>query len=802
MIVYQSTKKGFLADVMSNQIDTKINEAFYEHLGRYTSPNEVLSWTNSMLYMSHVLMDQEIAVDAGISIEFHIPLTSKRIDFIITGLDSAHREHVIIIELKQWSTAQLTDKDAMVRTRFQHGETETVHPSYQAWSYAALIESYNQTVQEDNINLVPCAYLHNYNPDDVITNSFYNYHLKKAPVFLKPDALKLCSFIKKHIKYGDQKDILYKIENGRLRPSKQLADSIASMISGNREFIMIDEQKEVYETALSLAAKARADKKKVLIVEGGPGTGKSVVAINLLAELTKRGQVTRYVSKNAAPRAVYKAMLSGTFKRRMIDNLFGGSGEFCDTDENLFDSLIVDEAHRLNLKSGLYQNKGENQIVELIRAAKFTIFFIDNDQQIHIKDIGESSKIEQLAKKEGALIQKLKLKSQFRCNGSDGYLAWLDNTLQIKNTANIKLSKEDFDFRIVDSPAELQQMIEKKNELNNKSRLVAGYCWDWVSKKDPSAYDIVFPEFDFKMRWNLTKDGSTWIIAPDSIKEIGCIHTCQGLELDYVGVIVGPDIKYRNNMVITDVNKRSSNDRSIFGIKTMFKRDPVQASETADRIIKNTYRTLLTRGMKGCYVYFCDPELRAHFASQIAVTSPISKSTLPKLSELPVSDTQHPLPRIEHTVNDAAKYIDFLPLYSLKAACGIFGDGQYVEELGWVKVQGYGRLNRNMFVIQAKGKSMEPKIPDGSFCVFRSNVVGSRNNKIVLVEHQGLYDPDNNGSYTIKTYMSEKVFEEETGQWQHERILLKPLNPEYRPIVIEEDDHYSVIGEFIGIIPT
>ncbi len=800
MIVYQSTKEGFLTDVINNQIDTKIKAAFYEHLGRYTSPNEVLSWTNSMLYMNNVLTDNEIAADAGISIEFQIPLTSQRIDFIITGLDQNHREQVIIIELKQWSTAQLTDKDAMVRTRFQHGEAETVHPSYQAWSYAALIENYNQTVQDDKINLVPCAYLHNYNPDNVITNPFYSYHLKKAPVFLKPDAFKLREFIKKHVKYGDQKDILYRIENGRLRPSKQLADSIVSMISGNQEFVMIDQQKEVYETALSLAAKARADKKMVLIVEGGPGTGKSVVAINLLAELTKRGQVTRYVSKNAAPRAVYKAKLSGTFRRRMIDNLFGGSGEYCDTEANTFDTLIVDEAHRLNLKSGLYQNRGENQILELIRAAKFTIFFIDNNQQIHIKDIGESSKIEQIARKEGALVQNLKLKSQFRCNGSDGYLAWLDNTLQIKNTANIKLSKEDFDFKIVSNPAELQRIIEEKNELNNKSRLVAGYCWDWVSKKNPDAYDIVFPEFDFKMRWNLTRDGSTWIIAPDSIKEIGCIHTCQGLELDYVGVIVGPDIKYRDNMVVTDVKERSSNDRSIFGIQTMFRQDPEKATETADRIIKNTYRTLLTRGMKGCYVYFCDPALREHFANQIAPASPITLSEFPKTQDLPISDNQQLLPRIEATVNDAVKYIDFLPFYSLKAACGIFGDGQYVEELGWIKVQGYGRLNRNMFVVQAKGKSMEPRIPDGSFCVFRSNVVGSRSNKIVLVEHQGLYDPDNNGSYTIKTYTSEKIFDEETGQWQHARILLKPLNPAYSPIVIEEDDNYSVIGEFIGII--
>jgi|GEM_PF-18135 len=912
MIVYQSTKEGFLEDVLLNEIDTKINQAFYDHLGRHTSPNEVLSWTNSMMHMSNVLMDNEIAANAGISIEFQIPLTSQRIDFIITGLDEDQKEQVIIIELKQWSSAQLTDKDAMVRTRFQHGETETVHPSYQAWSYAALIESYNQTVRDEQINLVPCAYLHNYNPDNVITHPFYSYHTSKAPVFLKSDAVKLREFIKKFVKYGDNKDILYRIENGRLRPSKQLADSIASMIrgnrefimkaepsgspdrrwesgsnrefimkaepnaepsgspdrsrasAGNREFIMIDEQKGVYETALSMAARARSDKKRVLVVEGGPGTGKSVVAVNLLAELTQRGQVTRYVSKNAAPRAVYKAKLTGTLKKRMIDNLFGGSGDYCDIAENTFDTLIVDEAHRLNMKSGLYQNKGENQVLELIRAAKCTIFFVDNDQQIHIKDIGEANLIARWAEQEGAKVQRMKLKSQFRCNGSDGYLAWLENTLQIKETANIRLSPQEFDFRIVDNPAELRTLIRTKNAAQiptnnpaknaaqipannpatngaqipannsatysaNKSRLVAGYCWDWISKKDPEAYDITFPQYDFRMRWNLTKDGSTWIIAPDSINEIGCIHTCQGLELDYVGVIVGPDIRFEDGRVVTDVTKRSSMDYSIRGIKKMMKEDPQEARKVADRIIKNTYRTLLTRGMKGCYVYFCDTALRDHFASRLSPARPQTaadsgetvcpqtaagsgetvcpqtaagsgQTACPYPSAL-ISEPETPSgPRIEAEVNAGAKFVEFLPLYSLKAACGAFGEGQYAEETGWVKVEGLGCLNRNMFVVQARGRSMEPRIPDGSLCVFRANVVGSRQNKIVLVQHRGLYDPDHNGSYTIKTYTSEKTYDRETGQWQHERIVLKPLNPDYSPIVIEEEGDFTVVGEFIGLV--
>jgi len=799
MIVYQSTKDGFLSDVLNNEIDAKIKAAFIRHLGRSTSQNEVLSWTNSMMHMSNVLSDPEIATDAGISIEFQIPLTSKRIDFIITGLSEEHKQQVIIVELKQWSKAQLTEKEAMVRTHFQHGATDTVHPSYQAWSYAALIESYNQTVQDENISLIPCAYLHNYAPDNVITNAFYDFHINKAPVFLRPDAVKLRNFIKKYVKYGDDRDIMYKIENGRLRPSKQLADSVASMIAGNQEFIMIDDQKEVYETALLMAQRATSEKKQILIVEGGPGTGKSVVAINLLTELTKRGLVAKYVSKNAAPRAVYITKLTGKYKRTNIDNMFGGTGSYWDCDKNTFDALIVDEAHRLNLKSGLYQNQGENQVLELINASKFTIFFIDNDQKIHIKDIGDSTQIAKWAESAGAKVQKLKLESQFRCNGSDGYLSWLDNTLQLRETANFKLTQDDFNFRIFTDPNELRKAITEKNRINNKSRMVAGYCWDWKSKRNPLDYDITIPVnapgSDFKMRWNLTKDGSAWIIAEESVNEIGCIHTCQGLELDYVGVIVGTDIRYENGKIITDVKRRSGMDRSIAGIKTMLKENPAEAIAIADRIIKNTYRTLMTRGMKGCYVYFCDKELEAHFANQLALPI-LLEQAIPQVGQAEAKG-----PRIEAKVNDNVRYVDFLPLYSIKAACGAFGEGQYDEgELGWVKVEGLGKLNRNMFIVQAKGKSMEPRIPDGSLCVFRTNVVGSRNNKIVLVQHRGIFDSDHNGSYTIKTYTSEKFFDKETGEWMHERIVLKPLNADFKAITIVEDDNFSVIGEFIGVV--
>jgi DUF2075 family protein len=617
MIVYSAIKKQFSDDVVTNQIVEKILDCLKKNLGHSVAPREINAYKNSLLYMNNILLDPGIPDDSGISIEYQIPQTEKRIDFIISGKNEESRDTAILIELKQWSEATLSDKDGILNTFVGGAIREVSHPSYQVWSYAALLQDFNETVEQDNINLIPCAYLHNYEQDDVITNSFYEEYLKKAPVFLKSDALKLREFIKKYVKHGDSGDIMYRIDHGRIRPTKNLADKLASLLQGNQEFIMIDDQKVVYENALALAAKANAGAKKVLIVEGGPGTGKSVVAINLLVALIKKQLNAQYVTKNAAPRAVYESKLTGRFKKSEITNLFSGSGAYTECDPNTFDALIVDEAHRLNEKSGMFQNLGENQIKELIEAAKFSLFFIDEDQRVTLRDIGEKTEIERWAKHFGAEVQTMELSSQFRCNGADGYLAWLDNTLQIRETANTTLENVNYDFRILSSPAELRDLIYEKNKTNNKARLVAGYCWNWVSKANRDINDIEIPEYNFAMRWNLASDGNLWILKPESVSEVGCIHTCQGLEVDYIGVIIGPDMISRDSGIITDATKRARTDASIKGYKTLLKENPKLAQEEMDAIIKNTYRTLMTRGMKGCYVYFTDKETESYFRSRL-----------------------------------------------------------------------------------------------------------------------------------------------------------------------------------------
>lgn len=614
MIVYEATKQLFVEDVIQDRIEENIDKKFYEKMGYHTSKSERKAWNNSMQYMMKVLIDNNIPRNVGIAIEFKIPNTSKRVDFIITGKDGQLKNTAIIVELKQWTEADMVvGKDGIVQTFTGHAIREVAHPSYQAWSYATTIEDYNETVQDKQIDLHPCAYLHNYlavTPPTLLSNN-YKYYLEKAPAFIKGDVEKLRDFINKYIQYGDDKETLYMIENGKIRPSKSLQDALSSMLNGNEEFIMIDDQKIVYETALDMARKSYEDgHKRVLIVKGGPGTGKSVLAINILVKLTNENMVCSYVTKNAAPRSVYATKLSGDFKKTRINNLFKGSGSFVESAENEFDVLIVDEAHRLNAKSGRFQNLGENQIKEIIKASKFSIFFIDESQKVTLKDIGSIEEIQKYIKNANAESTIMELESQFRCNGSDGYIAWLDDVLDIRKTANSNGFDLDYDIRICDTPNEVRDLIFEKNKIKNKARLLAGYCWNWIAdgKNKSNVYDITIPEYNFAMSWNL-ENSQTWAIDSESVNEIGCIHTSQGLEFDYVGVIIGDDLRYEKNQIITDVTKRAKTDQSIKGIKTMNVKNPEKAKKIADEIIKNTYRTLMTRGQKGCYIYCTNKNL-------------------------------------------------------------------------------------------------------------------------------------------------------------------------------------------------
>lgn len=622
MIVYSGTKKVFSEDVLNGTIADKIKQDLYDKGIHDENTREYMAWTNSMRFMKDALDDKDIPDNVNVSIEYEIPLTSKRVDFIIAGSDELGDDNVIIIELKQWTTAEKVNDDEChtVKAFVAGKDREVPHPCYQAYSYKVHIMNYAEAASDPHMHLIPCAFCHNFREEDrfQLENPIYSPWLKEAPLFLKQDLLKLTAFIKKRItKVSPNGNLLYEIDSGRIRPTKALQDCLSNMMKGKQEFILLDDQITVYDRCLKAFNDSLVDhKKRTLIVQGGPGTGKSVLAINLLCTILKEGKNVAYVTKNSAPRNCYVDILAkGKPKEKVaVKELFRSPFGLCHEANNVYDCLIVDEAHRL-VKQQYGDFQGVNQIKECIDASLVSIFFIDETQRITTQDIGSVQGIKDWAIKEGisqdCIIadEDMYLRSEFRCNGSDGYLAFLDNLLGIRQTANRYFDYEGFDIKVFDNPCLMREELRKKN-TNNKARMVAGYCFDWNVKHNRGEWDIVLDDGKFKAKWNLTKDGLEWAIKPNSFDEVGCIHTSQGLEFDYVGVIIGDDLLYRNGKVITNRNAISRDDNSS-KIRTC------KDSVLADQLIRNTYKVLLTRGQKGCYIYCTDTELRKYLKEMI-----------------------------------------------------------------------------------------------------------------------------------------------------------------------------------------
>ena len=623
MIVYDNVKSGFIEDLRKDILVAKIEENYREKIGGVKT-GEKTAWENSLKRIVKIINNKDIPEDAGVAVEYKVPETDRRIDFMISGYSEEGKGVIIIIELKQWSKVDEVPNSLLVRALVSKNNVkETSHPSRQALNYAGYLSNLIEPVIENKIILHPCSYLHNYaiKENDPLLDNKFNQLFKQSPVFTMDDEDELRDFIKKYIKKGDREKVLFELDNGNIVPSRRLQDDIANMIEGKKQFYLLETQQDVYEKALNMAEETfKTNEKHVLIVKGGPGTGKSAVAIQLFAELYQRKIIAHYTTMNGAPRNVYFKELKNTEDQEYVRNLFTGAYSYDVAKTNEIPVIIVDEAHRLKQQTYVGRVRGNNQIREIINAANFSIFFIDEDQIVTDNDIGTIEEIKRCCDINSVKIDnivQMELESQFRCKGSTSYIAWLDDVLQIRKTANNILDTKEYDFKVVDTPDELDKLITERNS-ENKSRLVAGYYKEWISKKDPTKFDFELSE-TFRKKWNLAKT-KTWAIDKDSINEIGCIHTCQGLEFDYIGVIIGTDLRYENGEVITDLTKNADSDRtSLVHTKALYKKNPEKAKQIADRIIKNTYKVLMTRGLRGCYIYCEDKPLAEYIKGKIKV---------------------------------------------------------------------------------------------------------------------------------------------------------------------------------------
>lgn len=618
--------------------------------------------------------------------------------------------------------------------------------------------------------------------------------IQRFPLFTSNDVSNLSDYLCGRLIKGGGLETLKRVEESRYRPCKKLMDHVGNVIKGKSEYILLDEQLVVYDKVFTCATKGFHDKQKTaLLIHGGPGTGKSVIAINLMADLLLQGYNAHYATGSKAFTETLRKIIGN---RGSVQFKYFNS--YSDAQPNEIDVLIADESHRIRETSNnrftpRIRRSNLPQIEELFRAGKVLVFFIDDKQIVRPNEIGSTSFIKRCAVKHNAKTYEYELEAQFRCNGSEAFVNWVNNTLGIQRTANVIWNMdEEFEFKIFSSPFDLVNAIREKAEQGFTARTATGFCWPWSEPKPDGTLVNDVKIGSFEMPWEKKTKFWEWATDKSGLDQIGTVYTSQGFEFDYMGVIFGNDLVYDPDNASWKGIRENSEDSVV-----------KRGGEQFVNYVKNTYRVLLTRGMKGCYIYFMDKNTENFFKSRIETRESLVAKEVPA-EHLPLETEIDVFLRellSDEDVPEKEKFIGYLPVYSLEAAASGFGKEEYVENLGWKKVNIRQKLNQDMFIAKVVGKSMEPTIPDGSYCVFRRDRGGTRNGLVVLVESNRIKDSESGQRYTVKRYHSEKEFRKD-GTWCHKKIILSPDNNEFKDIILENvsPGDFHVIGEFVTAI--
>jgi len=622
MRLYSGSSEQFIQDTTHNQIAGKLQSAFFDYFGYKTSDAEVRSWQNSTRAVSLVFQEAKL-LDHGVLLEYQLPMSSQRLDCMVCGHDSDNTPNAVVVELKQWDRSKPASGKNEVLTWVGGAEREVLHPSAQVGQYRRYLEDTHTTFQgDDSVRLGACSYLHNYyheSGDPLLDEKFADI-LATSPLFSADGVVQLSEFLTTRLGAGSGMDILSKVEGGRYRPSKKLLEHVGDVIKGNPSYILLDEQLVVYDKVLACAAEGLTSRKTVaLVIKGGPGTGKSVVAINLMADLANQGYNAQYATGSRAFTETLRRVVGSRGSAQ-----FKYFNSYQTAERDIIDVLICDEAHRIReFSHSRFTPRAKRtnapQIDELLHAGKVVVFLLDDDQVVRPQEIGSAEFIIDRAREKKCDIFEYELETQFRCQGSDAFVNWINNTLSIRRTANaIWTGDEDFDFRILESPDAVEEAIREKAAAGHSARMTAGFCWPW-SKSNPDGTlvaDVVVG--DYRKPWNARPEATRladgipkatlWAHDPNGIEQVGCVYTAQGFEFDYAGVIFGVDLTYNLDSQEWEGHKDASYDTVVKRSKEMF-----------INLVKNTYRVLLTRGLKGCYVCFLDKDTERFVKSRMEV---------------------------------------------------------------------------------------------------------------------------------------------------------------------------------------
>jgi len=792
MRLYEGSIKEFSADVIHNRIADILRDNFLAYYRRIPSDPEFRSWQQSLNFLNNAFTHSALT-NNKIIVEYELPYSTRRIDVLIFGKSNASKDSVVLMELKQWSNEHVYDceNEGNIIIDF-YGKREVAHPCLQVEGYHFDLQDFLTVFNDDEpLYLNSCSYCHNYSKqkENILLLPKFHRFTKTFPLFLKEDVRELGLYLQERLKNSDGLEVFNRFLNSPVRPSKRLLDHTGDMIHKQQIFTLIDDQIAAYNAIMSKAKQlSKTSTKSIIVVKGGPGTGKSVIALEVMGELMRQGKIVYHATGSSAFTNTLRKIVG-----RRASNLFKFFFNFTQHEDNEVDVLICDEAHRIRSDSNDYRvpskfRSKKPQVEDLIRPAKLSIFFIDEFQIVRPKEIGSVELIKNSALKLGVKnndIAEFELRTQFRCSGSDAYLQWLDKLLKIRES-DIDVFDAKMEFRIFDTPLDLKKAIDDKNRhKENSARIVAGFCWKWSEPNRDGSLVKDVQIGDFQMPWEKKDEFWKWATDKSGMEQVGTVYTAQGFEFDYIGVIFGDDLVWRKDKGWVSIPENSFDSQVLRG------------NQMLTDHLKHVYRVLMSRAHKGVYLYFMDKETEMFFRSKIA-----SRDGALMFSDI-VKEDEKQSKELARTIPENLQFRDYLPVLSLEAVATSFGKETQVEQepIGWIKADIPRALNKDMFAAKVVGKSMEPTIPDGSYCVFRFDKGGTRNGLIVLVECHLVSDPETTRQFTIKRYKSEKEYFDD-GTWRHKKIILSPDNNDFDDIILEDVPalEFHVVAEFVAIL--
>ncbi|MGW8847726.1 DNA/RNA helicase domain-containing protein [Streptomyces xiamenensis] len=611
-MLIRASAASLTARSLSSQLYAELVDRFSHTYGHKPSPGEARSWENSIPELLQAVLEADLD-EVEVMLEYALPLSSKRADAVLAGVHPVTGEpSYVVIELKQWTHVTPDLANPAICHVNGMGGGEQLNPLIQVHGYCQYLAQFNGSLDGHEDRIAGAAFLHNADGSaDALDGAGLDSHSR---LFTKASRGKFQDFLRERLAPQSGSAAADELLNGVSKPSTQLMSVAAKEIREREQFVLLAEQRLAYELVLKAVRESHeSDHKQVVVVSGGPGSGKSVIALSLLGELHRQGRPTLHATGSASFTKTMRKVAGA--RKREVQDLFKYFNSFMTARKNHLDVLICDEAHRMretsaNRYTPAAQRTGKPQVEELIDAARVPVFLLDDYQVVRPGEMGSVEEIREAAAAKNIAFTEVPLDAQFRCGGSEAYVRWVTRLLKLTGEGPIPWEADPkMQLRVMDSPRDMEEFLKERLSEGYGARVTAGYCWKWTTKTKPGQplpEDVVIG--DWAKPWNVYGDRSVdgappaalWANEPAGFGQVGCVYTAQGFEYDWNGVILGPDLVWRDDH--WEVNRAASKD-------PVFKKSTPDC--VVDQLIRNTYKVLLTRGMVGTVLYSTDAETQA-----------------------------------------------------------------------------------------------------------------------------------------------------------------------------------------------